>query len=1079
MADQDPYPPNQFMNPGPAPRPPNSPARPAKGPSHLVTIGRPSSPLTATTTSTYTGLTVPLQVAQRKHINAAGSEPAPARKRGWAAVREGGFLQPWKQRFLVLRKEWIDFSKADGEKPVYTLFFKDIVGVGRVETTTPTFEVRRRIDGPSNSPGDKDGTTKTLQLKTKTEDELYTWMDFIYNSCPDLGGVSNPTNFSHAVHVGFNPHTREFVGLPLEWTQLLKASAITKEDYARNPQAVIDAVDFYSDLTKRSDNPNEFLALSPTHVAKEAWSREASPTRPAGHEQTPATPVPPRTIRQVQSPLGKPEDAHAHRPAPRPPKTPPAEIEVDASLFPQPPRQQEPTKQLQRPAAKPADGISAPKPSEQKPTDANTADAGVTPISVPSKRRQGVRHMTTSEAELIAKLQAVVSDGDPELSYTRQKKIGQGASGSVYVAKIKDTAIGVAWDIRSRQGRSARVAIKEMNLARQPRKELLVDEIMIMKESRHPNIINFLDAFLLNDNRQLWVVMDYMEGGALIDIIDNNPSISEAQMATICREHLHAQGIVHRDIKSDNVLLDKRGNVKITDFGFCAKLTARRSKRATMVGTTYWMAPEVVKQNKYGHKIDIWSLGIMTIEMIELQPPYMDEEPLRALYLIVTNGTPPLRDPEKLSASLKDYLAVCLRVDAQQRATAEELLGHAFLQSGCPTEELIIKQSGLLWERKDSGVLLLSLILDVALGYRGRTHKYSAAGSLTIAITITIITTIAIAITAMTFSPEPYDPAAAADWLVCTACGTQFPTADRAAVTTCHVCDDPRQYVPPSGQSFTTLAALRAAGHHNVFTPYAPDPRLTFVSTAPRFAIGQRAVLLRTPAGAILWDCLTLLDDETVRRVRDDYGGLAAIVISHPHYYSTHVQWARAFACPVYLAAEDMARWTTMPSAHQVPILAPGSGDDDETDTEIVAGSGVRAIKLGGHFPGSLVLLFDGHLLIADTLVTTPAGLGRWDVDAVGAARAQRPAGLNTFSFLWSIPNAIPLGVEELARMWAVLRRHEFRATHGAFAGMDIEDAASGGGSGGGGVKRRVLESMQIQARFMGYETHALMSETV
>ncbi|KAK4092154.1 hypothetical protein Purlil1_3407 [Purpureocillium lilacinum] len=343
------------------------------------------------------------------------------------------------------------------------------------------------------------------------------------------------------------------------------------------------------------------------------------------------------------------------------------------------------------------------------------------------------------------------------------------------------------------------------------------------------------------------------------------------------------------------------------------------------------------------------------------------------------------------------------------------------------------------------------------------------------------------------FTPEPYDEAATADWLVCTACGTQFPSADRSVVTTCHICDDPRQYVPPSGQSFTTLAAMRGGSgsgsgtspsssfsnppYRNVFTPYAPDPRITFITTAPKFAIGQRAALIRTPAGTVLWDCLTLLDAETVRRVRDDFcgdtgGRLAAIVISHPHYYSTHVQWARAFACPVYLAAEDRPRWTTMASAHQVdltdvdteiPGLGGGSGSKD-------GGTGARALKLGGHFPGSLVLLFDGRLFIADTLVTTPAGLGRWEVDGAGAARA-KPEGLNTFSFLWSIPNAIPLGVEELARMWAVLARHAFRATHGAFAGMDIEDE--------GGVKGRVLESMQIQARFMGYGTHAIMSETV
>jgi hypothetical protein len=116
-----------------------------------------------------------------------------------------------------------------------------------------------------------------------------------------------------------------------------------------------------------------------------------------------------------------------------------------------------------------------------------------------------------------------------------------------------------------------------------------------------------------------------------------------------------------------------------------------------------------------------------------------------------------------------------------------------------------------------------------------------------------------------------------------------------------------------------------------------------------------------------------------------------------------------------------------------------------------------------------MVLLYDGRLLLADTLMTTPAGMGKWNVDAKGGTR-NKPPGLNSFSFMWSIPNMIPLSAKEIVHMWDVLKDLEFISTHGAFTGQDIEDE---------GVKGRVLESMQIQVRHMGYPQHALLKEKV
>ncbi|MFD7261357.1 MBL fold metallo-hydrolase [Streptomyces sp. NPDC059874] len=249
------------------------------------------------------------------------------------------------------------------------------------------------------------------------------------------------------------------------------------------------------------------------------------------------------------------------------------------------------------------------------------------------------------------------------------------------------------------------------------------------------------------------------------------------------------------------------------------------------------------------------------------------------------------------------------------------------------------------------------------------------------------------------------DPSAVdgADLPICGTCGTQY----AAARTDCPVCQDERQYVDPAGQRWTSLRELRASGMTGRFEEEGPG--VLGVGSSPRFAIGQRALLVRTAAGNVLWDCAPYLDGAMVRGI-EELGGIACIAISHPHFYSTMAEWARAFDAPVYLHAADR-QWVGRPD----PRLRFWSGESHRLTDELTL------LNPGVHFPGSAVLHWSagrGALFSGDVLNVGPDH--RW------------------VSLMYSYAQHIPERPDRVERAAAFLDRYSFDRIYGAWWGRVV-----------------------------------------
>jgi glyoxylase-like metal-dependent hydrolase (beta-lactamase superfamily II) len=238
---------------------------------------------------------------------------------------------------------------------------------------------------------------------------------------------------------------------------------------------------------------------------------------------------------------------------------------------------------------------------------------------------------------------------------------------------------------------------------------------------------------------------------------------------------------------------------------------------------------------------------------------------------------------------------------------------------------------------------------------------------------------------------------------ICQTCGTQFAATDQPP-SNCPICEDQRQYIGWDGQRWTTLEVLRQDHHNTIRTV---EPNLTGIGTHPSFAIGQRALLVQTPEGNILWDCISLIDEPTVAVVQA-LGGISAIAISHPHFYSSMVEWSRAFDAPIYLHADDR-QWVMRPD----PAIEFWEGETKSL------GDALTLIRCGGHFAGGTVLHWAA-------LAQGKGGLLSGDILHVVSDRRY-------VSFMYSYPNLIPLPARAIRRIVAAVEPFEFDRIYGGW----------------------------------------------
>ncbi|ORZ17889.1 kinase-like domain-containing protein [Absidia repens] len=530
----------------------------------------------------------------------------------------------------------------------------------RSATTLSSSSSSSAIAGITTSPSTSSSITTTTYSSSTKKHHHHHHHHQSNNNDKKPSMIGKPYNIQHHVHVEVDQHG--FKGLPLEWQKILHASGITEDIVNANPKAVQRLMHVRMPDSLQHQPPSKKPKDTTTTTTTTTTTNNMTSPPPSGKKQ----------------------------------QQPPPSLSSQNTSTTTPPSSTSDDKQLDDPTLAPLPiGFAPPcraRHSKLPPLSCRRSSSSwhllihLFPTNLCLNDSAAKTHLDLDSSFI----DDIIDHADPTTLYTDFMLIAEGESGPMYAAKQTST--------------SRIVAIKKISKDAEQKLAKVRNELTTMKMSRHPNVVEFIACY--TTDTEVWVVMEYMDV-ALSDIlsveepaseqeeqedelqqepaatISSSGRLTEEQMARVARDLLRALGRldrlgrIHRDLRSDNVLLNMRGEIKLTDFSQCAQLTPLQPKRHSVIGTPYWMAPEVIKGQPYDAKADIWSLGVLMIEMAQ------------GIILIASNGLPAFNEPDRWSEQFKDFVQQCTTVEPSKRPDAATLLRHPFVSSVATKEDMV------------------------------------------------------------------------------------------------------------------------------------------------------------------------------------------------------------------------------------------------------------------------------------------------------------------------------------------------------------------------------------------------------